>query len=195
MIGPEQRATVGMGAAGRAAIADARDAAIAIGGNFTASTHESERACTAQDLLCIAGEAAVDMAMVSQLFQAQVACDPAASEKTTLESARLLRETAAGTARMCWRALEVHARDTGYAPDVWVSESIDETTLWMSADTDPLFEGAPVDALAMAREAAGAIFSALACAPADRMGVPGHVARALGTSVAVFMIADAANGA
>lgn len=192
---PAERAIVGLGADGRTVIAKAQGAAIAIGGNYAGSTSETERACTTQDLLCIAGEAAVDMAMIAQVYEAQIACDPEGAETPTRESARLLREISAGAARMCARALEVHARDTGYEPDVWTTDSLDETALWMSADRDPLFDGIPVDAVAMARESAGAIFSALACAPADRMGVPGHIARALGTSVAVFMIAEATTDA
>lgn len=190
-MSPCERAAVGIGAGGRGAIADAQISAIAIGGNYVGSTSESERACTTQDLLCIAGEAAVDMAMIAQIFEAQITCDPEGTEFPTRESARLMRETAAGVARMCARALEVHARDTGYAPDIWTADSLEETALWMSSDRDQLFDGLPIDAMSMAREAASAIFSALACAPADRMGVPGHIARALGTSVAVFMIAEA----
>jgi hypothetical protein len=46
----------------------------------------------------------------------------------------------------------------------------------------------------LARRTASCIFAALACAPADRMGVPGHVANALGASVALFMIADISGG-
>jgi hypothetical protein len=44
----------------------------------------------------------------------------------------------------------------------------------------------------LVRTAAGGIHAALACAPADRMGVPGHVASALGACVAMFMVAEAA---
>jgi hypothetical protein len=191
---PFERALVELGERGRASIAESQTAAIAIGGNFVGTDIDAERACVTQDLLCIAGEASVDLAMISQVFQAQISCDPDVIESPTRESARMMRVTAAGLARMCARALEIHARDTGYTPDVWFEESLATTELLVSDDRDPLFDGAAMDVVDLARAAASSVFAALACAPADRMGVPGHVASALGTSVAVFMIAEAAGG-
>jgi hypothetical protein len=184
-MSPFERALVELGARGRATIAHVHEVAIAVGGNSVAMTHEIERTCTAQDLLCLAGDAAVDLAMIAQVFE--VAPDGGAQ-------ARLLRETAASVARMTARALEVHARDTGYDPDVWIARSLDETEFVMSDDRDELFDGlrAGGESVSLARSTASNIFAALACAPADRMGVPGRVAAALGTSVAVFMIADSA---
>lgn len=182
---PFERALVELGAGGRGAIAHAHAVAIATGGNFVGLTHETERICTAQDLLCLAGDASVDLAMVAQIFEAAPDGE---------EQARMMRETACGVARMTARALEVHARDTGYDPDVWIANALDETEFVMTDDSDPLFEGlrSGGESVTLARRTASSIFAALACAPADRMGVPGHVAAALGTSVALFMIADSA---
>jgi hypothetical protein len=184
---PFERALVELGSQGRESIVRAQGAAIAVGGNFTGTTHDVEAACTTQDLLCLAGDATVDLAMIAQLFEAA---------STTPEHARMLRSAAAGVARFTARALEVHARDTGYDPDVWIARALDETEIVMTDDRDPLFTSlrAGGETVELARRTASCIFAALACAPADRMGVPGHVANALGASVALFMIADISGG-
>jgi hypothetical protein len=178
-----ERALVQLGNAGRESIASAHGAAIAIGGNFTGTSYDAELALSTQDLLCLAGDASVDLAMIAQVFEAAPDTD---------EHAELLRAASAGVARLTARALEIHARDTGYDPDVWIAGALDETELVMSDDRDPMFTGlrAGGETVTLARRIASSIFAALACAPADRMGVPGHVASALGASVALFMVAD-----
>jgi hypothetical protein len=183
---PFERALVELGNQGRESIVRAQGAAIAVGGNFTGSSREAETACTTQDLLCLAGDAAVDVAMLAQIFEAA---------PDTGDHARMLRQASAGVERLTARALEVHARDTGYDPDVWIARALDETEVVMSDDSDPLFENlrAGGETITLARQIASCIFGALACAPADRMGVPGHVANALGASVALFMIAGVAD--
>jgi hypothetical protein len=180
---PFERALVELGSQGRESIARAQGAAIAVGGNFTGTSREAEIACTTQDLLCLAGDAAVDVAMIAQIFEAAPA---------TTDHAMMLRSASAGVARLTARALEIHARDTGYDPELWIARAHDETEIVMTDDCDPLFESlrAGGETVELARRIASCIFAALACAPADRMGVPGHVANALGASVALFMIAD-----
>ncbi|MBJ7353230.1 MAG: hypothetical protein JHC98_00235 [Thermoleophilaceae bacterium] len=180
---PFERALVELGRRGRESIARAHGTAIAIGGNFTGTSYDIETACSTQDLLCLAGDAAVDLAMIAQIFEAAPTAD---------EHAAMLRSASAGVARLTARALEIHARDTGYDPDVWIAGALDETALVMSDDRDLMFNGlrAGGETVTLARRIASSIFAALACAPADRMGVPGHVANALGASVALFMVAD-----
>jgi hypothetical protein len=180
---PFERALVELGDRGRESITRAHGTAIAVGGNFTGTSYDIETTCSTQDLLCLAGDASVDLAMIAQIFEAAPTAD---------EHAELLRSASAGVARLTARALEIHARDTGYDPDVWIAGALDETELVMSDDRDLLFAGlrAGGETVALARRIASCIFAALACAPADRMGVPGHVANALGASVALFMVAD-----
>lgn len=169
----------------RQTVADAYVSAIAHGANFTGTSQQEESICSAQDLLCMAGDAAVDAALLAQVFEV-------VGEGG--DHARMLREAVAGMARLTMRALEVHARDTGYDATVWADRAADETWFLLTDDCDELFE-APSragESVVLARRAASSVMSALACAPADRMGVPGHVADALGTCVALFMIADGA---
>lgn len=170
----------------RQAVLDAHGFAVANGGNFTYSTYDDETQFSAQDLLCAAGEVAVDVAMLAQSFECPVG-DHAGP-------ARALRDAASGMARLAARALEVHARDNGYDRGAWIQRAYEETEFRLVDDSDELFEDlrAGGETVTLARTAASKIFSALACAPADRMGVPGHVAEALGISVTLVMIARAA---
>ncbi len=183
---PFERALAEFSSGPRQALADAHLAAIASGGNFTGTSYETECTLTAQDLLCLAGNAAVELAMLAQIFDAAPADEPR----------RALKTVAAGIARLTARSLEVHARDTGYEPGVWISSAVDETELTMLADCDELFDGLieASPAVCLSRRAAAGIHAALACAPVDRMGVPGHIATALGAAVAMFMVADDAQG-
>lgn len=182
-MSPFERALVELGAGGRDAIVHAHAAAVASGGLLATSTSESERLCSTQELLCLAGNEAVDLAMVAQIFEAA---------PLQREHVEILREVSARTARMTARALEVHARDTGYDPGVWITAALDETEFAMSDDHDELFPclRAGGECVGLARAVSSRIFGALNALPADRMGVPGHVAAALGASVALFMIAD-----
>lgn len=179
------RPTLDLSAGSRMAVEEAFASAIARGGGFTGTTAEEERTCSAQDLLCMAGDVAVDAALLAQAFEA---AGPDGDRE------RMLREAVAGMARLTMCALEVHARDNGYDPVLWSERARDETNYLLFDDCDALFDGAPAkgESVVLARRAASCVMSALACAPADRMGVPGHVADALGTCVALFMIADGA---
>lgn len=189
-MNPLVRAQIPIGSSGRCAVERAHSVAIASGVDFTGSSSEIERLCTTQDLLCAAGDAVVELAMLAQLFDAQSICDGDSVSQAAHEHARVLRSAAAGVARLTSRALEVNARDTGYSTDVWIDDALDEAQRLLADDHDPLFSPSPPTVIEMARALASDIFAALAAAPGDRMGVPGHVARALGASVALFMVAE-----
>jgi hypothetical protein len=182
-MSPFERALVRIGAGGRASIGLAWTAAVAEGGNFTGTTEEEERLCSTQDLLCAAADAALDAAMLAQVFDA--APDAPAH-------AALLRSAAAGVTRLTSRALETHARDTGYVHTVWVERALEDAEFVMCDDRDELFSGlrSGGESVALARHAAARIHAALSAAPVDRMGVPGRISEALGAGVALFMIAD-----
>lgn len=189
-MNPLVRAQVPIGSNGRCAVERAHGLAIASGVDFTGCTAETERLFSTQDLLCAVGDAVVNLAMIAQLFDAQTICDGDAVSQEAHDQARVLREAAAGVARLTSRALEVHARDTGYETDIWLDDALDETQRLLADDHDPLFAPNPPTVTELARALASDVFAALAAAPGDRMGVPGHVARALGASVALFMVAD-----
>lgn len=184
-MNPYLRAQVSMGSSGRLTVSRAHAAAVAFGSDLTGHVRADENIFSTQDLLCAAGDAVVELAMAAQLFDAHVALGVELSD----EHSRALRQTASGVARLALRALEVHARDTGYDPEIWFADARDETERLMADDHDALFEPTARGVVDLARLASGEIFSALAATPADRMGVPGHIARALGTAVALFMIA------
>lgn len=184
-MNPYIRAQVPMDSAGRLTVTRAHAAAVACGSELTGRNSADESIFSTQDLLCAAGDAVVELALAAQLFDAHVALDV----ELTDEHSRALKQTASGVARLTARALEIHARDTGYDPEIWFDDARDETERLMADDHDALFEPTARGVVDLARMASGEIFSALAATPADRMGVPGHIARALGTAVAMFMIA------
>jgi len=102
-----------------------------------------------------------------------------------------LKVRAAGTIRLCQRALEVHGRNVGYDLREW-SISIVETTsalLYIShraaSDGEPC--STPVDEL---REATRAISQAIAASENDRMAVPDHLSDAIGRLLLLFMLAS-----
>lgn len=189
-MNPFVRAQIPIGSNGRDAIERAHDSAIALGIDFTGRDAESERLLSTQHLLCATGNAVVDLAMIAQVFHAQSEFDGDAVSHAAHDQARALRDASAGVARLTTRALEVHARDTGYSTDIWLADAADETERLMTDDHDPLFTPTVPTVIEMARKVASDLFAALAAAPGDRMGVPGHLARALGASVALFMVAE-----
>lgn len=171
---------------GHAAVSEAHAVAVVQGANFTGTTHESERICSAQDLLCMAGSAAVDVALIAQVFDA---CKESADQQA---QAQALSSGAAGLTRLIKRALEVHSRDTGYAADIWLERAVEETEYllhgsYLLNDVEVSHGTFCTD---LVRTSAGGVMAALACAPADRMGVPERITEALGASVALFMIAE-----
>lgn len=184
-MNPFLRAQVPIGAGGRLTVSRAHAAAVACGTDLTGRSSSDESIFSTQDLLCAAGDAVVELAMAAQLFDAHVALDLELSD----EQSRALRQTASGVARLTARALEIHARDTGYDPEIWFADAREETARLMADDRDPLFEPTASGVVDLTRIVSGEIFSALAATPADRMGVPGHISRALGIAVALFMIA------
>lgn len=184
-MNPFLRAQVPMGSRGRHVVSRAHAAAVSCGSDLTGRNRDDESIFSTQDLLCAAGDAVIELAMAAQLFDAHVVL----GVELTEDHARALRRTASGVARLTARALEIHARDTGYDPEIWFADARDETERLMADDRDALFEPSARGVVDLVRMASGEIFSALAATPADRMGVPGHIARALGIAVALFMIA------
>lgn len=189
-MNPIARAYVPAGVLGRSAIEDAYSAAIAVGGDVVDGGFDDERAASAHELLCRAGESLVELAMIAQLFQAQAQLDSEAASEALREDARRLRIASARIARLVRGALANHGRDTGYALDVWLETAFSETELLLTNDVDPLFSGPEMDAIEIVRHLSDSIFAALAAAPNDRMGVPERVASAMGVSVALFMVAE-----
>jgi hypothetical protein len=178
----------------REAVRAGLDTAIAYGIDSTGIDADTERTLGSHDLMCRAGEAMIDLALVAQIFKSQVRLGDALPASTLEATSRMLRDTSAGCTRLVSRALEIHARDTGYSRDVWMITAYDTTNLFLLdsldigpsriANVPPLFT----------RIAARSLFDALAASRSDRMAVPGYLADSLGANLALFMHAQAVVG-
>ena len=94
--------------------------------------------------------------------------------------AREARRQSAGVLRLGQRALEVHARDVGYAPGAWREDAIVQASAHLA-----LANGHDAgDELGLAMltldHASCALAAAITALPTDRMGVPAHLASAQG---------------
>jgi hypothetical protein len=168
------------------------DAAIAFGVDAIGVDLETERTLGSHELMCRAGEASIDLALIAQVFKSQVRRAENIPEEALVRSALLLRERAAATTRLVARALEVHARDTGYSRDVWLMAAHDGASLFLLDSLDAGNSRVATMPPLLARIAARSLFDALASSNSDRMAVPGYLADSLGANLALFMHAQAA---
>ena len=110
-------------------------------------------------------------------------CSPAEARCSDDSSVRLAARLAiAGALRLTHTALEVHARDLGYATRAWLGGT---PTIADAIDSDSR-EQPEVQLLVDVDEVARDLGEALVALEADRMAVPGHLASALGALLALF---------
>lgn len=178
-------------ASDRESVRSSLDRAIAFGIDGLGFDVETEQALSSHDLMCRAGESSIDLALVAQIFGAHVRGGAAISDGDFRTSARMLRDRTAASTRLVARALNVHARDTGYSSDVWLNTAFDTTNLFLLDS----FEAGETRVATMppifARVAARSLFEGLASSSSDRMAVPGYLADSLGAHLALFMHAQA----
>lgn len=178
----------------RTALRGGLDSAIAFGLDRIGIDTETEAMLGAHDLMCRAGESLIDLALVAQVFKAQVRLDhgiPLGDFRTT---ATLLRDTSAASTRFASRALETHARDIGYSSDAWMRTAFDTTRLFLQDSRHAGHSRVSTMPPLFARIAARSMFDALAASNTDRMAVPGFLADSLGANLALFMHAHAVVG-
>jgi hypothetical protein len=163
-------------------------AAVSYGANDTGSSREVEMQATPTQLLSLAIRRVPDVSLSA--FVVQTLGGGRRDERLDAVVSRL-KIQAAGTIRLCQRALEVHGRNVGYDLREW-SISIVETTsalLYISdraaAHGEPC--STPVDEL---RAATRAISQAIEASENDRMAVPDHLSDAIGRLLLLFMLAS-----
>lgn len=157
----------------------ARDLHVAIlhGAAVTGSDAGSERRRGSHALMCTAGELLLEVALVSQSLQRQG------------EGAELLRDTTAASARMLWRALEAHPRNT-YQLDAGRDGVARVAGAVLRGDSERLGGLPPRGPVTIARAAVGELLEALAAGPEDPAMVPVHLATSLGYVVSLHMLAE-----
>ncbi|MGH2906215.1 MAG: hypothetical protein ACRDKI_05535 [Solirubrobacterales bacterium] len=163
------------------------DGAIAHGVDSLGFDSELECTLTAHDLMARAGEQSIDVALVAQIFNAQARAGSEIPAADARETARLLRDVTSGNVRFVARALEVHARDTGYSVDVWLATAYSTAQVLLGDSRDAGQTRISAMPPLFARVAARSLFEALAASVSDRMAVPGHLADSLGANVALYM--------
>lgn len=171
----------------RDAIARDLHAAILRGAELTGAAAETERIRGSHALMCAAGELLSEVALVSQTFQRELLRRPAPADAVLRAPSELLRDASASAARLLWRALEAHPRNT-YQLDAGRDGVARVAGAVLNGDSERL--GLPPRGpVTIARGAVGELFDALDCEPQDPAMVPVHLATSLGYVVALYMLA------
>ncbi|ADB53074.1 hypothetical protein [Conexibacter woesei] len=174
------------------AIARDLHAAILRGGELTGTDAEAERTRGSHALMCAAGELLTEVALVSQVFERELLRRPAPTDTELREPSERLRDTSAAAARLLWRALEAHPRNT-YQLDAGRDGVARVAGAVLSGDSERL--GLPPRGpVTIARGAVGELFDALSCEPDDPAMVPVHLATSLGYVVSLYMLATTLTG-
>jgi hypothetical protein len=160
---------------------------LAFGADATGIDDETELTMTSHDLMCRAGEASIDLALIAQVFKSQIRKGADAPAGDIRTSARMLRDSSAASTRLVALALDVHARDTGYSNDAWMLTAYDTTSLFLLDSLDAGDSRLATVPPLFARIAARSLFDALASSNSDRMAVPGYLADSLGANLALFL--------
>jgi hypothetical protein len=117
------------------------------------------------------------------LTPALVLCDGEEGDPVRAAARRLAGETV----RLTVRALEVHARDIGYAPGEWIAAGVVQAEL-SASDVD-----GPAAVATFLEDAARSIAAALVATENDVMAVAEHLSSAIGAGLALYaLIIDAA---
>lgn len=161
--------------------------AVALGGNDTGVSGDDERQLTPTALLAGAVPRLVELGVYAQLVQVHVPdVDPGSPMMRAVLQA--LRGSAAGALRLTHRCLEVHARNVGYAPAVWVENAVEAAFLALEAARSN-DDGSP-SPLGQARAAARHVSEALIACEQSRMDVPSALGPALACVLPLFVLAS-----
>ena len=157
--------------------------AVSHGAANTLCTPEEESAHGTLRLLTLAALRLPDLYLYGYVLEA-VDEDPSVEPVPPIVASRL-GEIAAGALRLAHHALETHAHDLGYEPDVWVERALEHARAQLSAD----LEGAPRPLVDQARRCAIALTRAIAATAAEAMLVPGELADGLACLLALYLVA------
>jgi hypothetical protein len=162
--------------------------AVCYGANDTRARGEAERQSTPTKLLTLAAARGPDLALSTFVVQTLGSGRADARLEHIISQLKL---QAAGSIRLCQRALEVHGRNVGYDLDEWSAKSVETTSalLQLSHTAETRGDDGPTP-LGELREANRAICCALAACENDRMAVPEHLSEAIGRLLLLFMLAS-----
>jgi hypothetical protein len=169
-------------------LAAVQRAAVSIGANDTGATRYVEQQATPTRLLSLALQRLPDLALSTFVVQTLGSGE---QDPRLADVVSQMRSQAAGTIRLCQRALEVHARDVGYQLEQWNAGTLETASALLETVHSPSACGelcaTPVGEL---REATRLISNAIAACEGDRMTVHGHLSEAGGRLLLLFMLAS-----
>ena len=177
------RAVAIAAAADQAELRSIYERAVSHGAANTLCTPGEERAHGTLRLLTLATLRLPDLYLYAHLLEAL-------DEAPTIEPVppivtSQLGDIAAGALRLADRALETHAHELGYEPDVWVEQALEQARAQLAGDLER--EERPL--VVQARRCAIALTRAIAATATEAMLVPGELADALARLLALYLIA------
>ena len=168
---------------------DVLQRAIAVGGNDTSGARDDEQTNTPLVLLTYASNRMVRAAVCAHAIQSHARHVRRSGPDAILREVLVtLRRAVAGAIRLAHRALEVHARNGGYAPAEWSRHATEHTLLVLERARNPEEHEQPHPVGAI-NDAAACLNRAAAATEGRWFDVPTHIADAIGLLLAVFLLA------
>ena len=169
--------------------------AVCYGANDTGALRETECQATPTKLLSLALWRLPDISLSTFIVQT---LGGGPRDEGLDDVVSQLKVQAAGTIRLCQRALEVHGRNVGYDLAQWSMNIVETTSALLHISHEAASHGEPCSTpVGELREATRAICQAVTACENDRMAVPEHLSEAIGRLLLLFMLAgqlDARNG-
>jgi hypothetical protein len=166
--------------------------AVAHGGTGLRLDRDEERALSWAELLAMASDRVTGTARAA--LSLEVLADGAPHNdgvEETRNQAQQLRAAAAAQLRLTHRALEAHARELGYSPQVYVDRVADAAKSAVDEARGVVDDTCPAPMLSdLVDEAHAHASRALLCMTADRCAVPGKLADTLGCWFLLFLIGE-----
>jgi hypothetical protein len=168
--------------------------AVSYGANDTMALAEIEAQASPIELLSLAVERLPDVSFYAYVVQSHMALGDGRRDKLLGEIIVQMMVQAAGTIRLCQRALEVHGRNVGYELGEWSRNILETTSALLHMIHRPaIVADAPLTPIGEVRMATREISRAIAACESDRMAVPEHLSEAIGRLLVLFMLASELN--
>lgn len=161
------------------------DAAVAYGANDTRASREVEASHDAIEMLAFTLNRIPDIAICAHAIETVGVC----RSDHLLGVTDGIHRRVAGAVRLLHRATTIHARALGYDPAAWRLQALQHASavLELAAEHDAVNPSAAAD---QARTATIALTRAIVSASRDRLALPGHMAEAMGSLLALHALAD-----
>lgn len=164
------------------------DAAVSYGANDTRASSELESTHDAIEMLAFALNRIPDIAICAHAIET---CGIYRRDRLLMPATDGIHRRVAGALRLLHRATTSHARAVGYDTAPWRAQALEHAAevLDVAAEYDGADRSAP-SAVGQARAATVALTRAIVSATRDRLALPGHMAEAMGSLLALYALAD-----